>query len=385
MKFIKENFEIHKTLNPNLFNLEDSTLKEDVRERLIEIADKFINNLKENTIPVKVVDYWLVGSSAAYNYGEFSDIDLHIIVNTDIVEDSNILKLLYDYVRSNFNKNYNILVKGQEVEIYLEDINTTSVSNGIYSLKKNKWIKMPSKEDPTTYDVESTEEYKKWKLIYKNLKDTEIEDFINNLYLLRKESLSKDGEYGLGNLIFKQFRNEGILDDLKERLYQYESAKLTLENINESKFDITYSDGPLSNKRETETIEANNVDDATEKAKSSSKAKEYSNVIVRELKDEVSGYSVSVLVDKLFNGEKYESNIERILTFKASNPSQIRHYYRMNYLGKYYSGDYVVQSKKDRFTSIAPTGYAVKFGKILDIKQIATNQNIIDKYEDATK
>lgn len=40
----------------------------------------------------------------------------------------------------------------------------------------------------------------------------------------------------------------------------------------------------------------------------------------------------------------------------------------MNYLGKYYSGDYVVQSKKDRFTSIAPTGYAVKFGKILDIK-----------------
>lgn len=385
MKFIKENFEIHKTLNPNLFNLEDSTLKEDVRERLIEIADLFVENLKENKIPIKVIDYWLLGSNAAYNYGEFSDIDLHIIVNTDIVEDSNILKLLYDYVRSSFNKNYNILVKGQEVEIYLEDMNITAVSNGIYSLKKDRWIKIPKKEDPTTYDIESTEEYKKWKNLYKNLKDTEIEDFINNLYLLRKESLSKDGEYGLGNLIFKQFRNEGILDDLKERLYQYESAKLTLENINESKFDITYSDGPLSNKRETETIEANNVDDATEKAKSSSKAKEYSNVIVRELKDGVSGYGVSVLVDKLFNGEKYESNIERTLTFKASNPSQIRHYYRMNYLGKYYSGDYVVQSKKDRFTSITPTGYAVKFGKILDIKQIATNQNIIDKYEDATK
>ena len=162
---------------------------------------------------------------------------------------------------------------------------------------------MPSKEDPTTYDVESTEEYKKWKEEYYRLDNNHLEDFINDLYILRKESLSKEGEYGLGNLIFKQFRNEGILDDLKERLYQYESAKLTLENINESKFDITYNDGPLSNKRETETIEANNVDDATEKAKSSSKAKEYSNVIVRELKDGVSGYEVSVLVDKLFNGE----------------------------------------------------------------------------------
>lgn len=203
MKFIKENFEIHKTLNPKLFNIEDSTLKKDVRERLIEIADLFVENLKENKIPIKVIDYWLLGSNAAYNYGEFSDIDLHIIVNTDIVEDSNILKLLYDYVKSNFNKNYNILVKGQEVEIYLEDMNITAVSNGIYSLKKDRWIKIPKKEDPTTYDIESTEEYKKWKFIYKNLKDTEIEDFINNLYLLRKESLSKDGEYGLGNLIFK--------------------------------------------------------------------------------------------------------------------------------------------------------------------------------------
>ena len=203
MKFIKENFEIHKTLNPKLFNIEDSTLKKDVRERLIEIADLFVENLKENKIPIKVIDYWLLGSNAAYNYGEFSDIDLHIIVNTDIVEDSNILKLLYDYVKSNFNKNYDILVKGQEVEIYLEDMNITAVSNGIYSLKKDKWIKIPKKEDPTTYDIESTEEYKKWKLIYRNLKDTEIEDFINNLYLLRKESLSKDGEYGLGNLIFK--------------------------------------------------------------------------------------------------------------------------------------------------------------------------------------
>lgn len=203
MKFIKENFEIHKTLNPKLFNIEDSTLKKDVRERLIEIADLFVDNLKENDVPIKVIDYWLLGSNAAYNYGEFSDIDLHIIVNTDIVEDSNILKLLYDYIKSSFNKNYNILVKGQEVEIYLEDINTTSVSNGIYSLKKDKWVKIPKKEDPTTYDIESTEEYKRWKSIYRNLKDTEIEDFINNLYILRKESLSKDGEYGLGNLIFK--------------------------------------------------------------------------------------------------------------------------------------------------------------------------------------
>lgn len=231
MKFIKENFEIHKSLNPKLFNLEDSTLKEDVGKRLIEIADVFVDNLKENKIPIKVIDYWMLGSNAAYNYGQYSDIDIHIIVNTNIVKDSNVLKILYDYVKSNFNRNYSILVKGQEVELYLEDIDTTVVSNGIYSLKKNKWIKFPKKENPTTYDIESTEEYKEWKSKYKDLEDKDIEFFIDDLYTLRKESLAKDGEYGLGNLIFKQLRNEGILDKLKERLYKYESEKLTLENL----------------------------------------------------------------------------------------------------------------------------------------------------------
>jgi predicted RNase H-like nuclease (RuvC/YqgF family) len=55
-----------------------------------------------------------------------------------------------------------------------------------------------------------------------------IENLIEDLYDLRKESISKDGEYGLGNLVFKEFRNLGYLDNLKELKNQLKTKKLSL-------------------------------------------------------------------------------------------------------------------------------------------------------------
>lgn len=123
MKFIKESFEIHPTLNKKLFNLDTNKLKEDVRVRLIEIADTFIQDLKENEIPIEVYDYWMIGSNAAYNYNSDSDIDLHIIVDLeDMIRENlnpDILKLLYNYAKASFNDKYNIKVKSQDVEVYI--------------------------------------------------------------------------------------------------------------------------------------------------------------------------------------------------------------------------------------------------------------------------
>ena len=74
-----EEFEIHNTLNKKLF--ENDKLKSEIRDRLIEVADTFVASIKEDKIPIKVYDYWLVGSNASYNYTNNSDIDIHIIVD----------------------------------------------------------------------------------------------------------------------------------------------------------------------------------------------------------------------------------------------------------------------------------------------------------------
>ena len=234
MKLLKEVFEIHNQLNPRLFGYENQ-LKDDVRLRLIEIADILVESIQEDNIPIKVYDYWLVGSNAAYNYSSESDIDVHIIVDMEQELNPYFLKLLYDYAKSSFNDKYNIKVKGHEVELYLEDVDTSAVTNGIYSLKQNKWIKIPVKtESIKTIEIENSQIYKDTYNAYINLKDEDVEQFIDDLYLMRKISLSDKGEFGEGNLVFKQFRNNGFLKDLKDRKYAYKSKQLTLEKLEEA-------------------------------------------------------------------------------------------------------------------------------------------------------
>ena len=57
----------------------------------------------------------------------------------------------------------------------------------------------------------------------------EIESFIEDIYDLRKTSIAKDGEYGVGNLVFKEIRNLGYLDNLKDLKNILKSRKFSLE------------------------------------------------------------------------------------------------------------------------------------------------------------
>lgn len=59
-----------------------------------------------------------------------------------------------------------------------------------------------------------------------------IDDLIEDIYDLRKEGMEEEGEYSIKNLIFKEFRNLGYLDNLKELKKKEISKELTLENFN---------------------------------------------------------------------------------------------------------------------------------------------------------
>ena len=151
----------------------------------------------------------------------------------NIVQESYLLRLLYDYIKSSFSQKYDITVKGHEVELYLEDIKTSAVTNGIYSLKQDKQLKFPQEQEPRIIDIEETPLFAQWLDRYQSLEDEECEQFLDDLYVMRKISLANEGEFGDGNLIFKEFRNRGYLDDLKARKYKFESDRLTLEGLNE--------------------------------------------------------------------------------------------------------------------------------------------------------
>ena len=62
-----------------------------------------------------------------------------------------------------------------------------------------------------------------------------IDNLIEDIYNLRKEGMEEDGEYSIKNLIFKEFRNLGYLDNLKELRKKEISKELSLEQLSANK------------------------------------------------------------------------------------------------------------------------------------------------------
>ena len=117
--FVKK-FQKHNTLNPKLWN-KDNTLKEEVREKIIQIVDEFVEGLTEDGIKINIKDIVIVGSNCSYNYTNKSDLDVHIKVDLKELNcPDNLYPLLYSSYRSIFNKKYDINFYGVPVELYVE-------------------------------------------------------------------------------------------------------------------------------------------------------------------------------------------------------------------------------------------------------------------------
>ena len=229
---IKEAYKLNNTLNPKLWDLETQKLLPEVRAKLVEIGDQFEAFLD---CPISICDLQLVGSNCGYNYSDTSDLDLHIIANFAAVADSNdILGALYNAKKARFNDQYDIKIRGIEVEVYVEDVRTSVVSNGIYSVCDDKWIKKPVRKAlPPEPDI--SKQVGKWEQLISNVCKSgvkeDIENTLNKLYMMRKNSIAVDGEYAVGNAVFKAIRDSGGLDELKEYLAKSISRELSLESL----------------------------------------------------------------------------------------------------------------------------------------------------------
>lgn len=224
---LQEAIEVHDTLNPLLWN-EDNTLKQDVFEKLSNIAQEFLKFIE---IPLNIVDIEIVGSNASYNYNEKSDIDLHIIVNSEVnYIEPTILRQLYNDRKGAFNRDYELEINGLPVELYIEDVKDGNVTNGRFSILKNEWVKFP---EPITYEVPDISKDlnemldKCFKTLQSNNAE-EVRTLINDIYMMRKLGLAEDGEASIGNLVFKELRNMDIMSDLKDHYYELRSEELSL-------------------------------------------------------------------------------------------------------------------------------------------------------------
>ena len=236
---------IHDHLNPVLWDTETNKLLPDVREALLNIYNDFLSsNFTDNSVTIPVVDLHLLGSQAGYNYTEHSDIDLHLLVNFELLyEKDEVLQLLYQTVTRKFNSDLDITVKGIPVELYIQDLKSVNRSTGVYSVFEDKWIQEPGQ--PPEIDQETLETANEiadelitaTKAILDNRDSAtleEVEQLINDIYVVRKQSLTEFSEFSAGNLAFKILRNTGMLDEIKELHKELRGQELSLAEQNKS-------------------------------------------------------------------------------------------------------------------------------------------------------
>ena len=114
-----ESVEKHDTLNQKIFNGDE--LDPEVKNKLLEIVDRFKENLEQDGIKLDIKDVRIIGSNASYNYTDQSDIDLHIFADLSVYPNQEELaEKVYTAYKSLWNNKYDPIVKGHEVEIYVE-------------------------------------------------------------------------------------------------------------------------------------------------------------------------------------------------------------------------------------------------------------------------
>ena len=223
-------FTPQQELNPKIWP--NGKINSRVRLRLMDIADDFFATLKIDWL--KPLDILLTGSMANYNWSKYSDFDLHLLLNfSDVDENVDFVHEYFTAKKKLWNEEHeNLMIYGFPVEVYVQDINENLISNGIYSLYKNKWIIEPSKDnlqslgqDKETIKSKAIETMKKIDALYNATFDinhgsdgekllAQIQKLITIIKGIRKQSLTKGGEMAAGNIFFKILRRTGYIEKL---------------------------------------------------------------------------------------------------------------------------------------------------------------------------
>lgn len=216
---------VRDSLNMNIWQSEDR-LKPEIAGRLIRIALDFMDSIDiEQEL---ILDIIMTGSLANYNWTEFSDIDLHILLDFRHVDDNiSLVKDFFNAKKADWNKAHQIMIKNHEVEIYVQDVKEPHISTGVYSLLEDEWLVVPSKVVPKinfeNIEIKSEslmDQIDRIEELYLN-KNYEavvnISDILKNkIKRLRRCGLAEKGIFSIENLVFKTLRNNNYIDKLHQ-------------------------------------------------------------------------------------------------------------------------------------------------------------------------
>jgi len=207
---------IHSQLHPAFFKNEK--LNPGIRKKLMKIALDFYGFLE---IEAPLEDIILTGSIANYSYTLHSDIDLHLLINTENVS-GELVQAYLDCKRTGWNHKHNIIIKGHEVEANPQDISEIHYATGVFSILNDSWVIKPGRKainvdrqlvkdkiisiahriEAVEQTAEPAEAFERGQRLRERIKS------------MRKCGLEMGGEFSPENLSFKYLREKGFLERL---------------------------------------------------------------------------------------------------------------------------------------------------------------------------
>jgi hypothetical protein len=218
---ILDSFKVKHELNPDIFDKEGDSysLKADMRKKLLQIAERFYSFLG---VEFFIHDVILTGSLANYNWSQYSDVDLHIVI--DFAESKHniiLLKEFFDAKKVIWNSQHDITLHGYTCELYVQDITEKHESTGVYSVLNNKWIAEPHPHKVKLDKKQIKEKVDQWMQTIDDLIDNKDEDILpkvekvrERLKKFRQAGLDAGGEFSYENLVFKYLRRNGYIKKL---------------------------------------------------------------------------------------------------------------------------------------------------------------------------
>lgn len=218
-------YQMNETLHPAAW--QDDAMIPEVRERLLQIANDFY---EQSGFDAPIQDIILTGSMANYNYHDKSDFDVHIVINyADVDANTELVKNAANAIKWKWNEQHNITIAGHDVELYIQDASEPHTASGVYSLMNDTWLVKPTFRTINTSDsdvaakasaISAQATVLEQNIV--NATDEELPGLLEQVdelryraLRLRKDSFEQgEDEFSVGNLAFKQLRNDGTIGKL---------------------------------------------------------------------------------------------------------------------------------------------------------------------------
>lgn len=230
---ITRSFVPRDTLNPAFW--QNDRLQPEIRKQLLAVAREFAKHCKIEWKEVR--DVQLTGSSANYDWSQYSDVDIHLIVSySDFHSDKDFVKEYFKDKKALWAFKHSIKSKGYEVELYVQDQKEEAVSSGVYSLMEGKWIVEPKK---MTVKIAQAQVKRKAEDIIRQARAAidagsveELERIEDKIRKMRQAGLrSEKAEMSIENLAFKYLRRSGEIDKIKKAKVSIEDRELSVESF----------------------------------------------------------------------------------------------------------------------------------------------------------